>query len=462
MFILKGKYSEAVVYTDNVDNNCISQIYGFLNNEAFKDLKIRIMPDTHSGKGSVIGFTSTIKDKVIPNVVGIDVGCGMILAKLKEKDIDLVKLDEVIKEYVPSGVNLRKTSHKYNKEINLEELRCYKNLGLSKISNSLGTLGGGNHFIELNKDKEGNIYLVVHTGSRNLGKLLAEYYQELAYNILSDELRFGTIAKIVEQYKKEGREKEIQSALSKIKRPKINKELAYLTGSNMDDYIHDINIVQKFSSLNRKAIIDTIIEKMGLTIVHSFETIHNYIDVENMIIRKGAIKADKGEMVIIPISRKNGSIIAIGKGNSDWNNSAPHGAGRLMSRSEAKEKLKLEDEIENMKGIYSTTVNKTTLDESSMAYKPLEEILSNITDTVDVVEVIKPIYNYKDSSEDRTLTLIEERKKNKAIRKKAIEEAEKIMEEKNINCDNCNFNKTCKKKFCKIKEEIVDDLLKRY
>lgn len=460
MFSLKGKYAEAVIYTDNVQDSCISQIYGFLNNEAFKDLKIRIMPDTHSGEGAVIGFTSTIKDKVIPNVVGVDVGCGMRLVKLKEKSIDLAKLDEVIKTYVPSGARVHKKAHKYNSKIDLSKLRCAKNIGLLKAEYDLGTLGGGNHFIEGNIDKDGNIYLVVHTGSRYLGKQVAEYYQELAYKTLKKNYIDNAKLPIIEKYKAEGREKEIQTALDKIKVPKINKALAYLEGSNMDDYIHDIDIVQKYSSLNRKAIMDIIVEKMGVTVVDSFETIHNYIDVENMIIRKGAIKADKGERVIIPISRKDGSIIAIGKGNPDWNNSAPHGAGRLMSRAEAKSTLKLEDDLEDMKGIYSTTVNEFTLDESSRAYKPLKEILDNITDTVDVIEVIKPIYNYKDTSENRTLIFIEERKEKKIIRQKALEKAESIMKERNINCDNCTFAKTCKKRICKIKEQIVLEISK--
>lgn len=393
MLRVKGEYNEAIIYTDHVEEEALKQIAELCNQEAFKDSKIRIMPDVHSGVGCTIGTTMTIKDKVIPNLVGVDIGCGMEVAVIQEKDINLEKLDRIIHDFIPAGQNIREKEHHYIEMVNLDELRCKNNINIDRARLSIGTLGGGNHFIEVDKDPEDNIYIVVHSGSRYLGKQVAEYYQKTAYKELTS-LREEK-QKIIEKLKAEGRQREIQSKLEKLKTPKIKKDLAYLKGKSFDDYIHDMKIVQLYAVYNRKAIIDEIINKMNLTVVDQFTTIHNYIDLENMILRKGAISAQKGERVIIPINMRDGSIIAIGKGNPDWNYSAPHGAGRIMSRNKAKELLKLNDFVESMKGVYSTTINEYTIDEAPMAYKPIEEIINNIQETVYITKIIKPIYNFK-------------------------------------------------------------------
>ena len=418
MIELQGKYANAKIFTDNIEKECISQIYSFLNNHAFDGLKIRIMPDCHVGTGAVIGYTSTIKDKVIPNIVGVDIGCGVRVAKLKEKDIDFAKLDNVIRTYIPNGIDIRQDDHPYVNKLDLEKLKCKNSINMLQVKKSIGTLGGGNHFIEVDKDSAGNLYLVVHTGSRKLGTQVAEHYQSLAYLYLKKNLNKDRVNVIKEQLIKEGRIQDIQAEIEKLPYIKINKELAYLMntcrGNFLDDYLHDIDIAQKYSSLNRKAIIDTIVSKMGLTVVDEFESIHNYIDVKNKIIRKGAISAQKGEKVIIPISMKDGAIIGTGKGNSDWNYSAPHGAGRVLSRSKASEMLTMEMYEESMKGIWTTSVNKNTLDECCYAYKPLEAIVNNIGDTVEINEIIKPVYNFKSSNESLTaLFMALKKKKNK-------------------------------------------------
>lgn len=393
MLQVKGKYNEAIIYTDCVEEETLKQIIELCNQEAFKDSKIRIMPDTHAGVGCTIGTTMTIKDKVVPNLVGVDIGCGMEVAIIKEKKINLEKLDKIIHDFIPVGQKIRKKEHHYIEMVNLDELQCKNNINIDRARLSIGTLGGGNHFIEVDKDSDDNLYIVVHSGSRYLGKQVAEYYQEVAYKELTSLRKEKQ--RIVEKLKAEGRQREIQSELEKLKPPKIKKDLACLKGSSFDAYIHDMKIVQLYATYNRKAIIDEIINKMNLTVVDQFTTIHNYIDLENMILRKGAISAQKGERVIIPINMRDGSIIAVGKGNPDWNYSAPHGAGRIMSRSKAKELLKLNDFIESMKGIYSTTINEYTIDEAPMVYKPIEQIINNIQETVYITKIIKPIYNFK-------------------------------------------------------------------
>lgn len=393
MIILEGKNNNAKVYTDNIENEAISQIVELCNQEFCKDSNIRIMPDVHSGAGCTIGTTMTIKDKVVPNLVGVDIGCGMETVKIREKEIDFKKLDDIIRGYIPSGFNIRNTEHRYCKMIDLNNLKYHKSINIKRAMLSIGTLGGGNHFIEMNKDGMGNVYIVVHSGSRNLGKQVAELYQDIAYKKLIDTR--SEKDNIIEKLKKEGREKDIQTELKKIVIPKIRKELAYLQGEDFNDYINDIKIVQKFADLNRKAIIDEIVSRMGFTIEEQFTTVHNYIDTESMILRKGAISAKLNEKVLIPMNMRDGSLICIGKGNEDWNYSAPHGAGRIMSRSKAKEMVSIEEYKESMKGIWSTSVRESTIDESPMAYKPMEEIIRNVKDTVDVIDIIKPLYNFK-------------------------------------------------------------------
>ncbi len=393
MIEIKGKFNTAKVFTDNIEDKAAEQIMELCNQEFVRDSVIRIMPDTHAGAGCTIGTTMTITDKIVPNLVGVDIGCGMETIKLKDQSVDLEKLDKVIHEYIPSGFDIRKKPHEYSNELELNDLACKNHVDLNRARLSIGTLGGGNHFIELNKDKNGDIYLVVHSGSRHLGKQVAQHYQELGYKELVKKSE--VISDIVNKLKKDGRQQEIQKEIEKIKKTYISKHLAYVHGKSYDDYLSDMKIVQRFAVLNRKAIVDEIVKRMGFQILEQFTTIHNYIDLDNMILRKGAISAQNGEKVLIPINMRDGSLVCIGKGNKDWNYSAPHGAGRLMSRSKAKEVISLEDFQKSMEGIYSTTVNSSTLDECAFAYKPMDEIIENIRDTVDIVDIIKPIYNFK-------------------------------------------------------------------
>lgn len=393
MIELKGKYNIAKVFTDNVEETAISQIIELCNQEVFKKSKVRVMPDTHAGASCVIGTTMTIIDKVVPNLVGVDIGCGMYVIPLKEKEIDFEKLDKAIRKYVPCGQNVRDSKHAQAKKIDLELLKCKEFINKDRAVKSLGTLGGGNHFIELNKDDEGNLYLVIHSGSRYLGKQVAEHYQKIAY----EKLMKARNAKvdIINKLKAEGKEKEIETELSKIQATKINKDFAYVEGIDLDNYLYDMNLVQAYATLNREIMGFEILKHMDLHAGDSFTTIHNYIDLKNLILRKGAISAQKNEKVIIPINMRDGSIIAIGKGNPDWNYSAPHGAGRIYSRSKAKEKISLDEFEESMKGIWSSSISVATIDESPMVYKPIDEIMTNIKDTVDIVKIIKPLYNFK-------------------------------------------------------------------
>lgn len=366
MIEIKGNFNTAKVFTDNIEGEAIAQIRELCNQEFVKDSVIRIMPDAHAGAGCTIGTTMTITDKIVPNLVGVDIGCGMETIKLKQREIDFEKLDRIIYDHIPSGFDIRKKQHKYTEHIDFDQLKCKKHVDLQRARLSVGTLGGGNHFIEVNKDNNGALYLVVHSGSRHLGKQVAEYYQDRAYK-----------------------------ELSKLKNVKISKSLAYLQGESYHEYLHDMKIIQKYAVYNRKAIVDEIINRMGLEIEDQFTTIHNYIDLDSMILRKGAISARKGERVLIPINMRDGSLICIGKGNKDWNYSAPHGAGRIMSRRKAKETISLEEYRKTMEGIYTTTVNRSTLDECALAYKPMDEIMENIRDTVEIVDIIKPVYNFK-------------------------------------------------------------------
>lgn len=393
MIEIKGKYNTAKVFTDNVEDVAVAQILELCNQEFVKDSSIRIMPDTHAGAGCTIGTTMTISDKVVPNLVGVDIGCGMETIKLKNKELDLGKLDRVIHEHIPSGFDTRKKQHSYVEKIDFDKLACKKNVGIDRARLSVGTLGGGNHFIEVNKDGAGELYLVVHSGSRHLGKQVAEFYQALGYKELVKNSEY--LSELVGRLKAEGREKEIQEEIRNAKPLKINKQLAYVQGKSYEDYLNDMKIVQKFAVLNRKAMVDEIVKRMEIDIAEQFTTIHNYIDLDHMILRKGAISARSGERVLIPINMRDGSLICTGKGNKDWNYSAPHGAGRLMSRSKAKEVISLEEFKKSMEGIYSTTVNRSTLDECALAYKPMDEIVSNIQDTVEIVDRIKPVYNFK-------------------------------------------------------------------
>lgn len=405
MIELNGKYANAKVFTDIVDNESISQVINLLNQPFTECSRIRMMPDIHAGAGCTIGTTMTIDDKVCPNLVGVDIGCGMEVIRLKESHIEVQKLDKVIRERIPSGFEKRNNVHRYIANTHLEELRCLKYINRANAEVSLGTLGGGNHFIEANKDEDGNIYIVVHSGSRHLGLEVAKYYQNAAYEQLTgtDEKTIQEESEaLIAKLKAEGKQKEIQSALQQLKKgkpTKIPKELAYCTGDLFNDYIHDMKIVQEFAEWNRRAMMDEIVKNMKLHVVEQFTTIHNYIDTDSMILRKGSVSAAEGEKLIIPINMRDGSLICTGKGNPDWNWSAPHGAGRLMSRSAAKETFTVSEFKKQMEGIYTTSVNRSTLDECPMAYKNMEDIVSNIEPTVTINAVIKPIYNFKAGDE---------------------------------------------------------------
>ena len=397
--------SDLKIFTENVEPQALNQIYTLIKQPAFADCKVRIMPDVHAGAGCVIGFTADLGDKVIPNIVGVDIGCGMLSVERGNTDIDLSKLDEVIRKYVPNGRNVHETEDNFS-EVIINQLYCKDRLkNVDWLKRRGGTLGGGNHFIEIDVDDDGNKYLVIHSGSRNIGKQVAEIYQQMAIDDLSgaNDLETET-KKLIEDYKRTGRHKDIQRGIAELKRkfqPKsiVPKELSYLTGEHREIYLHDMKLCQEFASLNRKQIWTEIMSGLGLNkmLVTYFETIHNYIEHDTNIVRKGSISAKEGEAVLIPINMRDGCIIGRGKGNADWNYSAPHGAGRIMSRSKAKETVSLEEFEKSMQGIYTTSVNRSTIDESPMAYKPIEEILANIQDTVEIVKIIKPIYNFKAS-----------------------------------------------------------------
>ena len=398
--------ADVKIFTDNIEGEALNQVYTLAKLPAFENAKVRIMPDVHAGAGCVIGFTANLGDKVIPNIVGVDIGCGMRVVKIgnvEMNEAEFVKLDSIIHTCVPAGhdVHTKINISAMSKYVN--PLYCFKDLcNLDRIGGSMGTLGGGNHFIELDIDDNGDKYLVIHTGSRNLGKQVAEIYQDIAIQEMSGANRFKADRDaLIAEYKATGRKTEIQKGLAQLaqeytkKAPKIPKELCYLEGDNRLHYLHDMELCQRFAVQNRQTIADTICKAMGWTQVETFESIHNYISFQDNIVRKGAISAYDGQKVIIPMNMRDGCIIGIGKGNADWNQSAPHGAGRIMSRAAAKENINLEDYAASMAGIFTTSVNQSTIDESPFAYKPMQEIIDNIRDTVDIVTIIKPIYNYK-------------------------------------------------------------------
>lgn len=401
MLEIKGKVNTAICYASVIEEEAIEQIRRMCDYDFTAGSKVRIMPDVHAGKGCTIGTTMTVIDKAVPNVVGVDIGCGMYTVKLGNIEIDFEKLDEVC-HFVPSGMNVWQGRQEH---FDLQQLRCFRELKDSKrLERSLGTLGGGNHFIEVDKAADGTKYLVIHTGSRNLGKQVAEIYQRLAVDLNRGmEDYFEQRDEIIRTYKEQGRRSEIQAALKEIAWKKANgptsipEDLCYLHGKYFEDYLADVEICQQFAKRNREMIAEIILDRCGLTAIDAFHTIHNYIDTGEMILRKGAIAAHKGEKVLIPINMRDGSVLAVGKGNSEWNYSAPHGAGRVMSRAGARKSLSLEEYKKEMEGIYTTSVNEDTLDEAPMAYKSLSDIIDVIGESVEVIDVLKPIYNFKAS-----------------------------------------------------------------
>lgn len=393
---IQGKYNTAKVFTDNVDSVAYSQILNMMCQIWAKDVNVAIMPDCHAGKGCTVGTTMTIKDKVVPNLVGVDIGCGMLVAKLKVKYMEFGKLDKVIQQKIPSGKNKREHKHRYANNFSLDDLIA--NVRGEELL-AIGSLGGGNHFIEVDVDDEKNYYLVIHSGSRHLGVAVCEYWQNVAIKECKEltDIRGAEIAK----YKAQGKtDAEIKELMKDYDHFSVPKELSYLKGKSLEGYLHDMQIVQEFAMQNRAAMLDVIVKEMGWKVAEQFTTIHNYIDMKSMILRKGAISANAGERVIIPMNMRDGSLICVGKGNPDWNYSAPHGAGRIMNRSTAKNTISMEDYKKAMEGIHSISVNANTIDESPMAYKPMEEIIENIKDTVEIEKIIKPVYNYKASFDD--------------------------------------------------------------
>ena len=400
--LIEGTCNTAVVYTDNVEESASDQIRGICNQPAFSNSNIRIMPDCHSGKGCVIGTTMTVEDKVVPSFVGVDIGCTVSAYKLKLKEpIDFKTLDEVIRANVPSGFNCRNKPLEVASTLKLETLRCLASVNLTRALLSVGTLGGGNHFIEIDVDPEGNYWLVVHTGSRSLGTGVAGHYQDVAFQkcvIQANEASKRASEKLVNEYKAQGRYKEIREALEALpKQIPTSTDYNYVEGQDLEDYLHDMGITQAYALANHKAIKDTICQSMGWEVESEIITTHNYIDLENRILRKGAVSAQAGQMLLIPLNMRDGTLVCVGMGNPEWNFSAPHGAGRLMSRSAAMKKLNMAQFEESMIGISSTSISKETLDEAPMAYKPFEEIMSFIEPTVDVCFRMLPVYNFKAS-----------------------------------------------------------------
>lgn len=404
MFDIKGTVTTAVCFAKVVEDEAIEQIRRMCSYALTENSRVRIMPDVHAGKGCTIGTTMTVEGRACPNVVGVDIGCGMYTVKLSERDIDFEKIDDVC-HFIPSGMNVWEGRIE---RFDLTGLRCYRSLKDSRrLERSLGTLGGGNHFIEVDKASDGTFYLVIHSGSRNLGKQVAELYQQLAVDLHSGKEEFFIKREeLIRTYKAEGRRTEIQAALRelarsyKAKQAEVPEDICWLYGSFLDDYLHDVRICQAFARRSREKMAEIILEKTGLTAVESFHTIHNYIDTDEMILRKGAIAAHRGEKVLIPINMRDGSVIAVGRGNPEWNYSAPHGAGRLMSRTKARECLDMEAYKAAMAGIYTTSVNEHTIDEAPMAYKSLEDIIDVIEDSVDIIDIMKPVYNFKAADDE--------------------------------------------------------------
>ncbi|WP_432620682.1 RtcB family protein [Butyricicoccus sp.] len=397
MIAIRGTYNTAKCFCKTLEPQARQQIQQVCDQRAFADSKIRIMPDVHAGVGCTIGTTMTLTDKVVPGMVGVDIGCGMETVQLKETQIDFDELDRVIRTYIPSGHAIHAHPHPLAKDIDLRELRCAGHVDIKRAQCSIGTLGGGNHFIEIDRGEDGHLYLVVHSGSRHLGVETASFYQKAGWKALQQGYR-PLVQEAMQQLKAQGREQEIARMTAKIKReyaPDVPKELAYVSGKLFAEYIHDMKLVQRFAVRNRQAMVQSILQNMRLTCLDAFSTIHNYIDTDAMILRKGSVSAKLGETLLIPINMRDGSLICVGKGNEDWNQSAPHGAGRLMSRTDAKNTLTLEQFQQSMRGIYTTCVQQGTLDESPMAYKTMNEIVEQIAPTADIVQRIRPVYNFK-------------------------------------------------------------------
>ena len=403
---IEGKYNTAKIYTDNVEDSTKDQVMKLCNQETFKNSNIRIMPDCHAGKGCVIGTTMTVSERIVPNLVGVDIGCGMLTVELGNVDLNLEKIDNYIKKNIPHGFKINEHAKvEYKKDI--EKLLSFRELTKSskEFNRALGSLGSGNHFIEINEDSKDNKYLIVHSGSRNLGNQVATYYQRKAcdYHSGLDENFEQEKLQLMKRYKEKGKKKQIKKALVELKKEhrketEIPEELCYLEGKLMHDYLHDMDIIQKYADINRIVIAKRIIEDathLDFNKLNRFQTIHNYIDIDNMILRKGAISSQNGEKVLIPINMRDGSILAVGKGNKEWNYSAPHGAGRVLSRGDARKKLCLEEFKDSTKDIFTSSVNESTLDESPMAYKDIDEIISNTKETIDIIDILKPIYNFK-------------------------------------------------------------------
>lgn len=397
MIEIKGEVNTAVCYAAVVGDDAIKQIKRMCDYPASEGSRIRIMPDVHMGKGCTIGTTMTITDKAVPNVVGVDIGCGMYTVNLGHQEIDLEMLDRVA-HAIPHGNDVWKERRV---KFDLTRLECYRELEDTKrLERSIGTLGSGNHFIEVDVASDGTKYLVIHSGSRNLGAQVARIYQWLAMDLnMGKEPYLEAREELIRTYKEQGRKDEIEDALKQLKWKKqemtIPRDLCFVYGKYLDRYLYDVEICQEFAVLNRERIAEIILEECGLTGADGFHTIHNYIDTKEMILRKGAIAAHKGEKVLIPINMRDGSVLAVGKGNPEWNYSAPHGAGRIMSRTKAKDTLSMDEYRETMKGIYTTSVTTATLDEAPMAYKSIEDIIDVIRDSVDIIEIMKPIYNFK-------------------------------------------------------------------
>ncbi len=402
MIEIRGKYNEAKIFADVVDSASIAQVQELCNQEFTAGSRIRLMPDIHAGAGCTIGTTMTIADKVVPNLVGVDIGCGMETVRIREGRLELQKLDKLIQEKIPSGFAIRDSAHPYLSQIDLTELCCARHVDLLRAERSIGTLGGGNHFLEVDRDDDGNLYLVVHSGSRHLGVEVASHYQQAGYKALN-RADDASVEALIARMKAEGREKEIPKEIKRLKnarQTRIPKALAYVSGDLFAQYIHDMRIVQRFAMLNRQAMVDVIVKGMKLHVEEQFSTIHNYIDTDARILRKGAVSAKAGERLLIPINMRDGSLLCVGKGNADWNFSAPHGAGRLMSRADARQSFTVSAFKKQMAGVYTTSVSKATLDECPMAYKGMENILNQIGPTADVEKILRPIYNFKAGDED--------------------------------------------------------------
>ena len=395
--LIRGKYNTAVCFAKVIEQEAIDQIRRMCDCPFTEGSRIRIMPDVHAGAGCTIGTTMTIKDKAVPNVVGVDIGCGMYTVDLGREDLDFARIDEAA-HFIPSGMNVWEGRRE---RFDLTGLECFRDLkDTARLERSLGTLGGGNHFIEVDRAKDGTNYLIIHSGSRNLGLQVARIYQNLAIELHSGKEEYlRQREELIKSYKEQGRRNEIQQALKELKWDRqeadMPEDLCYLYGEYLDRYLHDVEICQDFARRSREKMAEIIMDRAGLSGRDGFHTIHNYIDTSEMILRKGAIAAHKGEKVLIPINMRDGSVLAVGRGNPEWNMSAPHGAGRLMSRTKAKEDLSLEEYQKTMEGIYTTSVNESTLDEAPMAYKSLDDIIDVIRDSVDVVDVMKPVFNFK-------------------------------------------------------------------